>query len=242
MYRVKLIRALSMLLFSIGLLLGLALSTAAVWADLEAMRFDRGLTLLRDASLSTLRCPVILDSEKTGTVRASIKNSLDRPVTLLVRAHVSRYLTLMREDVRRLRLEAGETQSLEWAVDSEDIVYQHLILVKVHQHRSYPLLGRTGSCGIVVLDLPGLTGPQVVAGAVAGSLLGMALGLGLWIATARPLGASSLEVVRAMGVVAASAVLVMLASLLGWWLWGGLMLIGTLLLIGAVVGHFSARR
>jgi hypothetical protein len=117
-----------------------------------------------------------------------------------------------------------------------------LILVKVHQHRSYPLLGRTGSCGIVVLDLPGLTGPQVVAGAVAGSLLGMALGLGLWIATARPLGASSLEVVRAMGVVAASAVLVMLASLLGWWLWGGLMLIGTLLLIGAVVGHFSARR
>ncbi|MCL7452930.1 MAG: hypothetical protein M8467_07750 [Anaerolineae bacterium] len=242
MYRVKLIRALSMLLFSIGLLLGLALSTVAVWADIEAMRFDRGLTLLRDASLSTLRCPVILDSEKTGTVRASIKNSLDRPVTLLIRAHVSRYLTLMREDVTRLRLEAGETQSLEWAVDSEDIVYEHLILVKVHQHRSYPLLGRTGSCGIVVLDLPGLTGPQVVAGAVAGSLLGIALGLGLWLATARPLGASNLEVVRAMGVVAASAVLVMIASLLGWWLLGGLALIATLLLIGAVVGHFSARR
>jgi hypothetical protein len=155
---------------------------------------------------------------------------------------VSRYLTLFREDVVRLSLEAGEKQTLEWTVDAEDIVYEHLILVKVHQHRHYPLLGRTGSCGIVVLDLPGLTGTQVVIAAIVGSLLALALGLGLWTATARPLTGSNLEVVRAMGLVAAGAVLTMLASLLGWWAWGGLALIATILLIGAVIGHYSASR
>jgi hypothetical protein len=242
MRKVTLIRTLSVLIFSAGVLLGLALSAAAVWGDLEAMQFDRDLTLLRDASLTTLRCPVILDRQETGTVRASFTNSLERPVILLIRAHVSRYLTLLREDVVRLSLEAGEKQSLEWTVDAEDIVYEHLILVKVHQHRRYPLLGRTGSCGIIVLDLPGLTGTQVVVGAIAGSLLGIALGLVLWTRTARPLVGSSLEVVRAMGLVAASTVLTVLASLLGWWMWGGLALIATILLIGAVIGHYSASR
>jgi hypothetical protein len=184
----------------------------------------------------------MMDRQETGTVRASFKNTLERPVILLIRAHVSRYVTLLREDVVRLSLDAGEKQSLEWAVDAQDVVYEHLILVKVHQHRHYPLLGRTGSCGIVVLDLPGLTGTQVVITAIAGSLLAIALGLGLWIATARPLTGPNREVVRAMVVVAAGAVLTMLASLLGWWMWGGLALIATILLIGAVLGHYSASR
>jgi hypothetical protein len=242
MRRVTLIRTLGVLIFSAGILLGLALSATAVWGDLEAMQFDRDLTLLRDASLTTLRCPVILDREETGTVHATFKNSLDRPVILLIRAHVSRYLTLLREDVVRLPLEAGEKQSLQWTVDAEDIVYEHLILVKVHQHRRYPLPGRTGSCGMVVLDLRGLTGTQVVVAAVVGSLLAIALGLGLWTVTAGPLTGSNLEVVRAMALVTVGAVFTMLASLLGWWMWGGLALVASILLIGAVIGHYLASR
>lgn len=237
MIRLKLVRALGVILFSAGVALGLAFSAVAIWGDLEAFQFDRDLTLLRDASLM-LRCPAIIGEDQAGTVRASFSNPLERQITLIVRAHISQYLPLRREVVEYLSLAQGEKQSLEWTVTSEDVVYGHLILVKVHQHRHYPLVGRTGSCGIVVLDLPGLTGTQVVVGAIAASLLAMSLGLGLWFATVGPLRRSGQQATHAIGLVAASTVFVMLVSFFGWWLVGGVALVVTILLVGAVLGHF----
>ncbi|MGC9335049.1 MAG: hypothetical protein ACP5JJ_12925 [Anaerolineae bacterium] len=233
----RLVRALGVILFSAGVVLGLAFSAVAIWGDLEAVRFERDLDVLSEASLTTLRCPVIMTGQE-GVVHATFTNPFDRPVQTRIRARISRYITLMREEVETLSLAPGEERRLEWTVASDDIVYERLILVKVLQQRSYPLVGRSGSCGIVVLDLPGLTGTQVVVAAIVASLLGIGLGLGLWAVMTRSLRQPRQQTMRALGLVAGSTALAMLASLLGWWVLGGLALVVTILLIGAVLGHF----
>ena len=89
-------RVLSVVLFSIGALLGVVLVGITVWADFEAILFDPGIR--EDTRLGSLRCPVMITSEETGVIRARVKNTLDRPTDLFIRAHISHgYVTLMRE-------------------------------------------------------------------------------------------------------------------------------------------------
>jgi hypothetical protein len=229
-------RVSSIFIFSIGILLGLSLTAAAVWGDIEAHWFDATLSRLREVRLTTLRCPVMITANETGIVSAAFKNPLDRPVELKIRTHVSQYLTLMREENSSLHLEPGKTQKLRWKVTSDDVLYEHLILVKVLQlHRnSFPM--RLGSCGILVVDLPFLTGNQIVALTLTCSLLGMIGGLVLWIASNRPIIERKLRKARAMGMMAIGVVVGLAASLPGWWMAGLLALAINILLIGAILG------
>jgi hypothetical protein len=239
--RARRVRALGLFLFAIGALVGLGLSAVAIWGDLEATLFDRNMELLSDASLKGLRCPVLLTSDESGTVSATIRNSLDRPAEFRVRIHVSRYLTLLRESDSWVSLAPGEQRKLEWTVTSDDVVYDRLILVKVLQFPRYPLPSRLGSCGIVVVDLPILSGSQVLALALAASLLGMAAGIGSWLAVTRPLHGRELEAMRAMVVLACCVGASLVAGLLGLWGLGIAAVVAIILLIGAIGQHFVSR-
>jgi hypothetical protein len=234
----KLLRILSVLVLSLGVLLGIALTAIAAWGDFEANRFDTDLSLLRDASLRTFRCPVIMTTNESGTVRATLRNPLDRPVTLTVRLDVSNYITLKRENTVRLPLAPGERQKLEWTVTPDDVVYGDLILVKILQFRQYPLPGRLGSCGIVVVDSPYLTGGQIVALGFGVSLLAMLGAIGLWLASQRPLTRRGRQSASTMAAFAGSVVAGMICSLLGAWMLAVLLLAVNILLIGAIIGHF----
>jgi hypothetical protein len=238
----KIVRFLGVLIFSVGVLLGLVLSGVAVWGDLEAHWFDAQLSQLRDASLKTMRCPVMITANETGTVSASFKNPLERPSMFMVRAHISQYLTLMREENTQLHIEPGERKSLEWTVTADDVLHGNLIFVKVLQFRKYPIPGRLGSCGILVVDLPYLTGTQLTVLTFVASLLCMAFGVGLWIVSNQPLRGRGREAVGAMGALAASVLVGIIVSLLGLWMVGLLIFVITLLVIGAIIGHFWRRR
>jgi hypothetical protein len=237
----KILRLFAMLVLLVGIVVGMALAGMAVWGDVEATRFDESLSLMRDASLRTLRCPVLLTAGEPSTITARFNNPLDRPVRLLIRTHVSRYLTLFREDTQILPLDPGETKGLAWTVTPDDIVYGHLILVKVLQFRQYPIPGRLASCGIVVLNVPYLTGRQLFVLLLVVSLLGLAGGIALWLAGSRPLTKRGRQTTRTLAALAISVGVGMIVSFLGWWAGGLLFLAANLLLIGAIVEYFVNR-
>ena len=229
-------RLLGVLVFSAGVLLGLALSAAAVWGDLEATLF--GVSITADASLKTLKCPVMMTSTESGTVAATFSNPTDRQISPKIQTHISHgYVTLKREFRTRVRLAPGESQQLEWSVASDDAAYGYLILVKVLALGQYPLPSRQGSCGILVINLPSFTGKQIIAFSFATSLLSMVLGAALWVVSSQPLSKQGHGAVRAMSCIAITVLAAMLSALLGWWVLGGVLLLIAVLLVTQVVIH-----
>ncbi len=233
-------RKLGVLWFSIGLLLGMAVSGGVLWGDLEASLFDSALGA--DEPLKTLRCPVILTSRETGTVSATFTNPGDRAVVRLIRAHISNgFVTLMREVSDRLALEPGETRKLEWTVTPDDAAWGHFILVRVHVLRSSPLPSYTGSCGVLVMNLPGLTGNQIIVLTLLLSALSTMAGVALVAAGSRPPRGRAPGLIRGMGSLAVLGLATLLSSLVGWWMAGILLLLLTLIVAVSIIGWSVAR-
>jgi hypothetical protein len=231
----KIVRTLGALMFAVGVLGGTALSGGIVWADLEASRFD--LDVRFDKDLDTLKCPVMMT--ESGTISASFTNSLENPIEVTVRSHISEgSATLMRDEEQKLPIAAGETQTLEWKVSRDDAAYDRLVLARVILLAKYPLSSRDASCGVLVVNLPFLSGNQVFVFVLAATFLSMAAGASLWVVTNRPLSGAGLDVTRAMGALAVCILLEMIGALLGHWMLGGLIFMITLLLIGTIIGHF----
>lgn len=232
--------ALSVLIFAIGILSGMSLSGIVVWGDLEASLFDASVR--GDATLTTLRCPVMMTAHEIGTASATFENPLERPVTFTIRAHISQgYVTLMREINSKLSLAPGERQALEWTVTPDDAAYGRLILLRVRLSGKYPLPARDASCGILVVDVPYLSGKQITTIILVVSLLSMMVGAGLWVAANRPLRKRAREVIRAMGVLAGSVLLALVLGLLGNWLLAALILVISVLLGVVIIGYFVSR-
>ena len=233
-------RTLGVLLLSFGVLLGLALLAIIVWGDFESTMFDPSIK--QDTTLTTLRCPVMISRAETGTVTATFTNPLDRHIELYTRTHITEgYVTLMREIIATVSLDPGETKPLHWTVTADDAAFGRLILVKVTVNAKYPLPSRQGTCGVLVAGLPYLTGTQFFALAFAATLLSMAGGAGLWFVANRPLKDLGQDVMVAMSVLAGSVLVGLLAGLRGAWLLGGLVLVATVLLVGAIIGYFVNR-
>ena len=124
---------------------------------------------------------------------------------------------------------------MEWTVTAEDAAWRHFILVRVHELRNAPLPSRTGSCGILVLNVPGLTGGQVVFLMAATAVLSLAVSLVLWVAGQRASTRPVPDLTRRMGLLAAVVLAAMALSAGGRWLAGGLLAILTALLTVTMV-------
>lgn len=226
--------ALSMLIFSLGLILGVAFIVGATWGDLEAFVFDT--TYSADAKINSLKCPILITRGELGVVSASFSNPTEKAVRRLVQAHITEgYVTLYREVETRLALEPGETQLVEFEVNPEDAAFNRFILVRLHTLRQSPFPSSTGACGIMVANIPFFTGNQIVAFVALASLAAMAVGMGLWMSQNRePQGRQRRTTYSMIGL--AGVVLVgMFGSFLGYWVIGGASLLLSLILIVEVV-------
>jgi hypothetical protein len=184
-----------------------------------------------------------MTTSESGAIRARLTNPLERPVEFSVRTHITEgFVSLMREERERLPLKPGESEQVEWPVTPDDAAYGRVILARVYLHGQYPLPSRHASCGILVVDVPSLTGQQILILALVVSLVCMALGAVVWRAIHRPLAGLNLEAGRAMGALAGTVVVGIVVSLLGMWVLGLLAAVATVLLIGAIIGHFLNRR
>ncbi len=242
--RVKLLRRLSgpagILLFSLGLLLGMALFGALVWSEFEVILFDpawRG-----EAPLRSLRCPAIITRSETGTITARVSNPLDRPVERYLRVHMSAgSLLLTREFTEIVPLEPGEARRVTWTVGAEDAVYDRLIMVNVVLRRRYPLPARQRTCGILVVDVPYLTGWQVLGLCLVLSVSGMGAGHALWVRSAAALGDQGRRAAGGMIMLAGSVLVGTFIAWLGWWLPGLILFLILLIAIGVIIGYYLRR-
>ncbi len=230
-------RTLGVLFYAAGILLSVGLAALSTWGDLEASLFDAA-ERAEKANVS-LRCPVFITREEVGEVSAAFTNTGGRPVERTAWAHISEgFVTLMREERVKLPLQPGETKRMSWFVSAEDAAYGFLILVRVSALRQAPMPSQSQACGILVLDLPGVSGTLVMAIWLLLAVAGIVGGFWLWLAASRPFDPRRQGAAAAMVVLAVLVVAALAAGLLGQWVAGVLFLALTALALIAIVTHF----
>lgn len=234
------VRLLALGIFAVGFFLGAALAVASVWPDIEATMFDP--TMVGSASLDTLHCPILMTALETATLSASFTNDSPHESRFLVRAHISAgFVTLMDEIDTMVSLAPGETRYLEWPVTAKNAAYGYLVLARVHAFGGSPSAPyRNGSCGILVLGLPGSGGP-IVGLALAGSLLLMAGGLVLWVVGSRAETAPS-GVPYVLVPLFIPVLVGVVAGYFGWWALGVIILALTVLFLVVAAGYAIYKR
>ena len=229
------LRTLSIFLFSIGVLAGLAFFALATWADVESIFY--GFNRYGKEMTSSMHCPILITRTESATISAVFKNSADQTVSPTVRFQASN-IGVFRTETTRLSLEPGQREKIYWTVSTEDMVLDRFIFAKIFTFAYYPIKDVEQTCGILVLDLPGFTGMQVTWFSIAVSLAGLVAGITLWSAANRPLKYRSLEAMRAMFTLAATVILGFISAFLAWWLLGILLSVLALILAGVIIGSF----
>lgn len=223
---------LGIVLYVIGLVLGLFIAGTSVMADIEAEFY--GFDNLSNGRFSTLRCPVVLNRNETGTVRMTLTNSLDRPINPNIRTDISTPALVESSRVKP-SLEPGQSQTLEWQVDKDNIDLGNFIFVKIYISPEYPLPLREATCGIFVFNLPFLKGSQWLGLGVIVSIVSLGIGLTLLKQSSDVLVKRSRERMYALIVLAIALVGTMICGLLGWWVVGGILLVVCILIMVAML-------
>ena len=212
----KKVRSIGFGLFIVGTILLAFIGAVSVWGDLEATVFNAAIT--RRDRLTTLKCPAVITTNETGIVTASFYNPDDKSLDMETRTYVTDgYVVLMREIITKFTLAPGETSSVEVQVTADNAAYDRLILVRMHQQRRNPLPHRTASCGIMVVDIPFLTGTQFIILVVSVGILLSSGGLAFWALNTKPIVWERKKIFKTMIVFAAAALLMAALGLMGQW-------------------------
>jgi hypothetical protein len=228
----KAIRALGFVLLWFGILLAMALALAGTWADLEATFY--GFPVLGNVSLPGFHCPVLMTASEVGTVTLTLKNPTDKPIPFSAHADISTR-GVARELRTQVQVAPGKKERVVWTVTSADVDLGFFIFVKGATYPAYPYPYRQSTCGILVLDLTGLTGNQVFSLALVISVLSMLGGLRLWTVGNRPLEGRRRSATAAMALLALVVLAALLVSILGAWMVGVLLLALAVLTITSIL-------
>lgn len=217
------------LLFFVGVLLEIAISAGVLWGEVETRLYT---TPTGDLDLA-VKCPLILSFDETGTISASITNSLDEAVKPMVTADFS-HTGGAQEVSEILILTPHESKTVIWNVDASNIIFGRLILVSILQRAYRNLPSQQGYCGILLLNILGMNGRQILTLFCSLSLLLLILGSALWLRNHSPMDEHDKTVARAFGSLAALATFGLFTALLRKW---GLIIILdgiALMLIGVI--------
>lgn len=235
-------RRVSLFLFIVGVFIGMLLIGFSVYADFESTLFD--LSTTADNSVRPITCPVLLSNNEVGTFSAVIKNSDDQSRELVVRAHISQgHLILMREIQDKVALDPNQSQLLTWEVTAQDAVYNHLVLAKVIVLDANTGPSHKGSCGMIVLNLPGsVKGWQVYWLLFTMSFSGVLSGMITWWKYGRAQEGRELEARRSILGLGGLVLVGLVTISLGFWEIAAGAFYVSLLLIGVIVPHFLIAR
>lgn len=226
---------LGLYVFFVGILLGMLFTMMITWADFEASLFDAS-TDSSALKLESLKCPVLLNGDETGTVKASFANPADWALRRTIDTHISHgFVIMMREERTRIDLQPGEKRTLQWTISPEDAAWGRFILVRLHVQRAGALPPRSGSCGVLVVDLPFGNGAQITAMIIGMSVLLMAIGAILWIRGTEAQNKDLRSVDYIALTLAPVIMTALVTSMLGVWLISAILLILAVLAIVTIV-------
>lgn len=121
-----------------------------------------------------------------------------------------------------------QTKTIQLAVDANDVDLMFFIFVKISILPNSVHRSQEAVCGIMVVNILGLTGAQISTAALFLSFLGIAVGLGLWQQTSTKADGDMRRVVQTLGFV---LLLTMFAASMGWWIVAIALLVVTILLM-----------
>jgi hypothetical protein len=231
----KPLRVLGLILFFIGVFLGMILFGGSIWADFEStFYFGYGV---KGNNAIDLSCPLIMTSADRKSVTATISNTTDRLVEPSIQMDVSNILAV-RSERTSIAVASHQSVPVHWQLTKEDVVFGHLILIHVYQFQAYVLPSADANCGIMFLFLDNMTGMQVFILLLLGSLLGISGGLGLWGIYSRPLEGHNRQ--QFIGMVFLSIIIAvgMILSWIGWWGPGVLVFFLTSLMVIVLMARY----
>lgn len=206
----KSIRTISNVIFFFGIFLGLTLAIMVIWSALEAQAyFYTGATY---ETFNGLDCPLFLTRSETGAITATFDNPGNAEIQPYYKVEISGLLT--RKFENQFTLAARESKSVQWTVDANDIDLGSFIFVKLNILPDADHWTRQALCGIMVLNVPGLTGEQIFIPALLVSLF--AIAIGFILSNSLPDANASTNLGRAMQALGVSALAAMFFAFTGW--------------------------
>ncbi|KXK15494.1 MAG: hypothetical protein UZ14_CFX002000515 [Chloroflexi bacterium OLB14] len=161
------------LIYTFGVVLGVAFITLSIWADLEASFY--GFYHRPSSRFEGLSCPIFMTPNETTSFSATITNTSDRTLSPTIKAEISSTGTLVTIN-EKISLEAGESKTLTWEIGPENIDLEHFAFANVYIYTFYPIQDSENNCGIFVLNLPG-NGTVITWSAVILSVFSLSFGL-----------------------------------------------------------------
>jgi hypothetical protein len=216
-------------LFLAGVFVELAFSGNVLWGEIETRTYSSSSGELG----LNIQCPLILAFNETGTISTKITNSLDEETLPVVIATFSSSDT-PEEFSETLTLAPHASKAMQWQVDASNMIFGRLILVNISQRNYRDLPAREGYCGILLLNILGMSGKLILVLICAISLAGIIAGSLLWLRFHTPLKENDAALTRPFASLATLATLGLITALLRWW--GLIILLDslTLILIGVI--------
>jgi hypothetical protein len=221
----KSLRILSYAIFFPGIILGFALAAITIWNRTEAISyFFRGA---KHEPFNGLHCPVLIAPAEKGILAAIFNNPTDEEDTFFYRAEISGTPST-RQVEDQITVSPHQAKSIRLTVDANDVDLMFFIFVKMNILPNSVHSSQEAVCGILIVDVLGLTGVQLSTIAIVFCFLGIAIGLGLWQQTGTRADGNTQRLMQTLGIV---VLLTMFTGAMGWWIAGGALLAVTLLLL-----------
>jgi hypothetical protein len=210
----RLLRTIGYALFSLGVLFGFALAVVLIWSRLEAVHyFFQGATY---DPFRRLNCPALIAPTEKGIVTAVFDNPTNREQNFFSRAEISGKPSTRRVD-NQIAVPPHQRKSIQLTVDSGDRDLMYFIFVRMMIAPTAISRSQEAVCGIMVVDILGLTGAQISLAAFSLSFLGMGFGLSVLQKTGPGANQNITRIMQAIGFV---LLVTLLAASLGWWIAG----------------------
>ncbi len=157
--------------YTASMALSLLVLTLLLMVSIEARVFSNQFP--RERPWTSVRCfPIATLADTTVTVRAVLRNPLDRKLTRYVVTLVPvGSVLLVERTAERIVLAPRERVELRYAIPVEYRVYGRMLMWAGKVQRSYPMPMEAGSCGILVLPIPVVPGWLAGLGLLALTLI-----------------------------------------------------------------------
>ena len=176
----RLLATLGIVIFMLGMIIGIAFIGITTWGNLEAYWFFP--SRIATSGIRGLNCPVIMTPGETGVITLHVRNSHDFVIRPTVLSTISSgyYIDEAEFTKQNLVLDPGDSYIARWEFSEENAVYDQFVMARIEARTPYPTARLQGSCAIYVMNLPGVSSLLIM---VAGGILCAVLSLGglyLW--------------------------------------------------------------
>ncbi|MCS6993466.1 MAG: hypothetical protein NZP74_06495 [Anaerolineales bacterium] len=217
-----------------GILLAVFLAGGLVWSDIEAVFY--GFPTLTNEPFGGLSCPPLMTRSETASLRVTVGNQTDRPISPLIRVEISGPGLLTSQREKTPTIQPGKSVTLEWPLSEENIDLERFIFAKAFRYPDYRTRLAEDTCGILVVNVPLPNGTTLLALWLGTSIL-LTLG-GMWLLEQQPPHSGKpISLRRGLRLAAVFALAAVLFGLRGDWPLGLLMLV-VLTLLAIVLIYF----